>query len=113
MVIFLQVANGWIEEKGNHINYPELKAIYLVVRSYRRYWLGKRLIQVKSDNTTAIAYINNMGGSVSEKRNELAKHIWHFCIQENIWISAVHISGKENTVADYYMSRSLRDNTEW
>ena len=53
-----------------------------------------------------------MGGSVSEKCNELAKHIWHFCIQENIWISAVHIPGKENTVADY-MSRSLSDNTEW
>ena len=67
--------------------------------------------QVKSDNTTTIAYINNMGGSVFEKCNELAKHVWHFCIQENIWISAVHIIGKENTVADY-MSRSLSDNTE-
>ena len=79
--------------------------------SYRRYWLGKRHIQVKSDNITAIAYMNNMGRSVSEKSNELAKHLWYFCIQGNIWISAVHITGKENT-ADY-MSRSLSDNTEW
>ena len=54
----------------------------------------------------------NMEGSVSEKCNELAKHLWHFCIQENIWISALHILGKENTVADY-ISRSLHDNTEW
>ena len=54
----------------------------------------------------------NTEGSVSEKCNELAKHLWHFCIQENIWISALHIPGKENTVADY-MSTSLNDNTEW
>ena len=59
----------WIKEKGNHINYLELKAIYLAVKSYRRYWMGKKHIQVKLDNTTAIAYINNMGGSVSEKCN--------------------------------------------
>ena len=53
-----------------------------------------------------------MGRSVSEKSNELAKHLWHFCIQRNIWISAAHITGKENTIADY-MSRSLSDNTDW
>ena len=60
----------WIAEMGNHINHLELKAIYLAVKSYRRYWIGKKQIQVKSDNTTTIAYINNMGGSVSEKCNE-------------------------------------------
>ena len=54
----------WIEEKGNHINYLELKAIFLAVKSYSRYWLGKKHVQVKSDNTTAVAHINNMGGSV-------------------------------------------------
>ena len=53
-----------------------------------------------------------MGGSVFEKCNELAKYLLHFCIQENIWISAVHIPGKENTVADF-MFRSLSGNTEW
>ena len=52
-----------------------------------------------------------MGKSVSKKRNGLTKHIWHFCIQENVWISAVQIREKENTVADY-MSRSLSNNTE-
>ena len=53
-----------------------------------------------------------MGGSVSEKCNELATHLWYFCIQEIVWISAVHIPGRGNTIADY-MSRSLSDNTEW
>ena len=31
---------------------------------------------------------------------------------KNIWISAVHIPGKQNTIADF-MSRSLNENTEW
>ena len=31
---------------------------------------------------------------------------------ENIWISAVHIPGKQNTVADF-MSRFLNENTQW
>ena len=42
--------------------YLELEAIYLAVKSYRSYWLDKKRIQVKPDNTTAIAYIYNMGG---------------------------------------------------
>ena len=70
----------WIEEKGNHINYLELKPVYLIAKSYRRYCLGKKHIQIKSDNITANTCINNMGDSVSEKRNELAKHLWHFRI---------------------------------
>ena len=35
-----------------------------------------------------------------------------FCTQENIWISAVHIFRKENTVAEN-VTRSLSDNAEW
>ena len=31
---------------------------------------------------------------------------------ENIWIPAVHIPGKQNTIADF-MSRSLNENTKW
>ena len=62
-----------IEEKENHINYLELKAIYLAGTSYRRYWLGKKHIQVNSDNTTVIAYNNNMGGFVSEKMLRISK----------------------------------------
>ena len=32
-------------------------------------------------------------------------------ISENIWIPAVHVPGKQNTIADF-MSRSLNENTE-
>ena len=63
----------WLENQKDHINYSELKAIFLAVRAYQRYWRENRYIQIKSDNTTTIAYVNNMGGIVSEKCNDLSQ----------------------------------------
>ena len=50
----------WLKNQEYQINYLELKAIFLAVRAQQRYWRGNRHIQIKSDNTTAIAYVNNM-----------------------------------------------------
>ena len=52
------------------------------------------------------------GGSKSHQLNELAKEMWFWCIQKNIWLSAVHIAGKLNTSADN-RSRNFSDKYEW
>ena len=88
-------------EKEYHINYLELKAIYLAVIAYRHSWEFCKHIRVRSDNTTAIAYINNMGGLVSNSCSHLAKEIWTYCKGQKIWFSAVYITGKDNNTADY------------
>ena len=75
-----------------------MKATFLAVRAYQRYWRGKKHIQIKPGNTKTISYVNNIEGIVSEKCNDLSKQIWDVCISENIWISAVHIPGKQNTI---------------
>lgn len=72
----------WLEEKGNLISYLELKAIYLAVKSYSRYWLSKKHIQFKSQHTTQFPTLIIWGRSVSEKYNELVKHLWPFWIQD-------------------------------
>ena len=64
------------------------------------------------DNTTAIAYVNNMGGSKSQKCDQIAKEIWEYCVDRNIYISAAHIPGKQNVIADR-CSRIFNDGTEW
>ena len=69
-------------------------------------------VQLNIDNTTAIAYINNIGGTTSSKCNELAKEIWEWCIETNIWITACHLAGVLNVVADK-KSRHFNDETEW
>ena len=64
------------------------------------------------DNVKTIAYINNMGGMKSQICNNIACRIWNFCTENNLWVSAVHITGKDNMGADQ-QSTILQDPTEW
>ena len=79
---------------------------------YEDIWKGSKHVRIKSDNTTAISYINNAGGLVSDSCNPLSKTMWYHCINGRGWLSAVHIPGKDNETVDY-MSRLQNENTEW
>ena len=69
-------------------------------------------IRILSDNVTAVTYINAMGGSKSEGCDILATEIWDWAITRQVWLSAVHTPGAENTEADS-LSRNLNPNLEW
>ena len=68
-------------------------------------------IQVETDNSTALAYINNMGGTKSRLCNSIAKELLLWCKVRKIWLSACFIPGIVNT-ADI-LSRKLNHNIEW
>jgi hypothetical protein len=68
-------------------------------------------VQLLTDNTSAVAHINNMGGIKSEDLNSLSKDIWNWCCDTNIWLSAAHNPGKCNP-ADKE-SRVFNANVEW
>lgn len=51
-----------------------------------------------------------MGSMASLELDRLAAHIWHWCLEKNIFISAVDIV--DHVVADFY-SRHFSDSTEW
>lgn len=53
-----------------------------------------------------------MGESKSPTLNKPAIEVWEWCIERNIWVSAVHIAGKLNVDADL-KSRSFSDKHEW
>ena len=65
-----------------------------------------------TDNSTAISYINRQGGLRFMLCNNLATGIWEFCINRGVYISAVHIPGKENITADL-ASREFPDSHGW
>ena len=44
--------------------------------------------------------------------NDVAKNIWLFCVKNKIWITAAHIPGAENVIADYESRKSYKD-AEW
>ena len=69
-------------------------------------------IQLQLDNTTAVAYVNNMGGSKSLELDQLAKDLWEWSISREIWVSVVHIPGISNVDADE-QSRHFNDKHEW
>ena len=109
-----EYSNWWqVELFGeNHIHVLELKAILLALKSYFRHNCNVKHVHILTDNSTALAYINNMGGMHSVICNDIAKRIWEFAQNRDFWISSSHIPGVENTMADK-ISRVFNDNTEW
>eukprot|EP00794_Sanderia_malayensis_P014575 gene14575-16077_t len=98
-------------ESQNHINYLELLAVYFALKSFKSHIVGKH-VKIMIDNTTAVAVVNNMGTCHSVMCNSIACEIWLFCEDNNIWLTAAHIPGSENTVADLE-SRNKNSDTEW
>ena len=98
-------------ETEKHINCLELLAIQLALLSLLRDSSSIH-VRIMCDNTTAVAYINGMGGSRSLECNTIAKTIWSWAIAKGIWLSAAHIVGSANVDADQ-LSRNLNLNLEW
>ena len=98
------------DEKLMHINVLELKAILLALKSFVK--TSREHIKIMSDNTTAIHCINKMGTSHSMECHHQVLKIWEWAIIHKNHLSAAHIPGKLNTVADNE-SRSNHIDTEW
>jgi hypothetical protein len=64
--------------------------------------LTSRNIQLQIDNSSAVAYIDHMGGAHSKPMNSIAKEIWDWAIQRNIHLTAVHIPEIEHVKADIF-----------
>ena len=67
---------------------------------------------LKMDNTSAIAYINKMGGTVSPALNKLNKEFWLWCMERDTSVQAQHLAGKLNETADEE-SRVMKDRSDW
>ena len=61
-----QSTNGeWsMEEKKQHINWLRLQTVLLGLQSFLSSSCGGNVIKVFCDNSTAVAYVNNMGGKI-------------------------------------------------
>ncbi|XP_059062817.1 uncharacterized protein LOC131855559 [Achroia grisella] len=107
-----RVNGSWTDEEYLfHINYLELLAIFMSLKCFARD-MSHCSILLRVDNTTAISYINRMGGIQFPHLNDLAKSIWCWCEERNVWLFASYINTKENTIADEE-SRKLNLDTEW
>lgn len=97
-------------EKEHHINYLELLAVLLGLKSYAAHESDCAIL-LRVDNTTAISYINRMGGIQFPHLNDLSKQIWQWCETRNIILYASYVNTKDNR-ADIE-SRKTNPDTEW
>ena len=57
-------------------------------------------IHLQIDNTAAVANVNKMGGLHSKDLCQLALQVWDWCLARNLTISAEHLPGSLNQLAD-------------
>lgn len=95
-----------------HINILEMRAVFLALKALAPYW-SAGLIRIRSDNSTVIAYINHQGGTVSQSLSLLAEEIVLWAFERNFTLSAVHVKGKANVLADFLSRPGAVVQTEW
>lgn len=112
------LASEWAE---GDINVAEITAAFFALKAFEPHLIpevpGERHkflshVRLMIDNTTAVAYINHMGGSKSVRCNQVARQIWDWAEINSVWVSAAHVPGVNNELADYY-SRKQNDAKEW
>ena len=105
-------AGIWSEmEYEYHSNNKELLAILYGLESLCKDIFDMHVL-IRSDNTSAVAHVNHMGGIRSDLSDKIAQQIWHWAISHRIWLSAGYIAGSKNTRADK-LSRNFSKSTEW
>ena len=69
-------------------------------------------VHLKVDSTTTVAYVNKMGSTKYLAMSNISKQFWDYCLQREITITAEHLSGSLNHIADA-QSRQYRDTSNW
>jgi len=99
------------QEQDMHINCLELLATELAMKSFLKGHRGVTVL-LQLDNSTAVAYINNLRGTVSPVLTTMARSLWLWALEKDIMLSAQHIPGVLNTTADQE-SRVERNRSDW
>ena len=96
---FSDIGGRWSEsELPTHINTLELLAAKFVLQSFAKDSSGCH-INLMLDNMTAVSYVNKMGGTHSLDSQLVAREIWIWAKERNIWLSADHSAGNDNIIA--------------
>ena len=93
------------------INVLELKAAFLATKAFLKDH-SNITVCLRMGNTTAVAHVNNKGGTHSPQLVNLTLELWQWCLQKSILITAQHPLGELNNAADRE-SREFYDSSEW
>ncbi|XP_018404624.1 PREDICTED: uncharacterized protein LOC108781208 [Cyphomyrmex costatus] len=99
------------EEKQKHINFLELLAVFHALRCFASD-LRNGNILLRVDNSTALSYINRMGSIKFPTLSNLARQIWMWCADRDLFVYASYIPSAQNIEADAE-SRVISEESEW
>ena len=109
----LSAAGTWQPHQQTwHINLLELEAVVLALREFLPAVRDKHVL-VHTDNTTVLYYLNRQGGARSVSLSVKAENLLLWCQEQNISLTAKHISGKMNVLADLLSRAHTILHTEW
>ena len=99
------VQGVWSEkERELHINVLEtMGAVNVVEALLPRDTTAAHFI----DNTTAVAYVRNHGGTKSKGSCAQALEYWDIVLERNSWVIPSHIAGKDNVMADFFSRHTI------
>ena len=87
------------QEQQLHVNCLELLAVELALNTFVKSHHGISVL-LQLDNSTVVAYINNLEGPVSPALTALAKSMLLWARERVILITAQHIPRVSNMIAD-------------
>ena len=86
---------------------PKRKKIFQKEKHHSSvFWKG---FQISTNYFSLHRHFNNMGGWTIPC-NQLTRELWLGCIERNLWITATHIPGKFNVLADNEWRHTFYDN---
>lgn len=86
-------------EQEQHINFLELLAAFIGLKIFAKDLYDCQIL-LRIDNTTAISYINRMGGIQFPHLTGITRDIWQWCEGRKLYIFASYIRSCDNVVAD-------------
>jgi len=112
-ILEAQAEGLWtLAQKETHINNLELLAVLLALQAFEHIVEGRHVLAM-TDNTTVVGQIKNQGGTHSRQLYKVTKELFLWADAHQIVLSAQHIPGRLNVLADLLSRRHQVIHTEW
>ena len=106
---------SWVwsdQEKLQHINLLEMKALFLGLQAFREDVIGHH-VTAMCDNSTVVAYVNKQGSTVSRALCLLTSRLLRGMESFDIHFDARYLPGQATVLADLLGRREQVVGTEW
>ena len=109
-----QVTSGLWDpmQQGLHINLLEMEAVRLALLAFLPALRGSHVL-LRTDNTSVACYLNKQGGVRSPSLSRAAENILLWAQKWDISLTAQHVPGCLNVIADGLSRRGVVRHTEW